>query len=82
MGFPYTQRGRLNARLAGSELYQSESDRLVSNLRRLGTVDLRDDRWWDLGLSATNSRQASGYLAGTIDDSPVFCIEHRHKSPG
>ncbi len=31
-GFPYARRGRSNARLAGTDLYQSESDRLVSNL--------------------------------------------------
>src|ERR1700678_207013 len=73
-GVPYGRSSRLNARIAGSELYQSESERLVSNVRRLGPADLRDDRWWDLGLSADEHRQASGYLAGSIDPSQFFAI--------
>jgi len=73
-GFPFTQRGRSNARVAGTDLYQSETGRLVSNLERLGRADLHDDRWWDLGLSAIERTQASGYLSGTIDDSPFFAL--------
>jgi heptosyltransferase-3 len=73
-GVPYRRRGRVNARLTGTHLYQSESDRLVSNLKELGPVDLRDDRWWDLGLSADEHTQARAYLAGTIDDTPFFAL--------
>jgi heptosyltransferase-3 len=73
-GFPYTRRRRVNARLAGTDLYQSESDRLVSNLEQLGRVDLRDDRWWDLGLSTDEEAQAHNYLRGTIDDSAFFAL--------
>jgi heptosyltransferase III len=73
-GVPYTRRGRSNARVAGTDLYQSESDRLVSNLQGLGKVDLSDDRWWNLGLSADEQKQAHGYLSGTIDDSPFFAL--------
>ena len=73
-GIPVTRRGRSNCASRWDALYQSESDRLVSNLQQLGRVDLRDDRWWDLGLSADEHAQARGYLSGTIDDSRFFAL--------
>ena len=73
-GVPYSQRGRLNAPLAASRLYQSESDRLVSNLKKLGRIDLGEDRWWDLGLTGEEHDQAREFLAGTIDESPFFAL--------
>jgi heptosyltransferase III len=73
-GFPWTQRGRLNSRLTGTRLYQSESDRLVSNLQSLGRVNLADERWWNLCLSADEQRLASRHLAGTIDDYPFLAL--------
>jgi heptosyltransferase-3 len=73
-GIPYGRRERVHARIPGTSLYQSESERLISNLKALGHVDLRDDRWWDLGLSADERTQARGYLAGTIDDCPFIAL--------
>jgi heptosyltransferase III len=73
-GFPYARRGRVHERLNGTKLYQSESDRLVSNLKQLGQVDLRDDRWWDLRLSADERTQARRTLSGTIDDATFLAL--------
>ena len=73
-GFPFSSRGRLNAHLAETDLYQSESDRLVSNIQQLGQVDLRDDRWWDLGLSSDEHARAIDYLSSTIGDCPFFAL--------
>jgi heptosyltransferase III len=73
-GIPYTRRGRVNARLSETALYQSESDRLVSNLKNLGQVDLRDDRWWNLCLSADEHAEAHGHLAGAIDDCRFIAL--------
>ncbi len=73
-GIPYRERGRLNAPLAASRLYQSESDRLVSNLKKLGRVDLSEDTWWDLGLKEEEHDLARELLAGTIDDLPFFAL--------
>ena len=51
-----------------TNLYQSESDRLVSNLRRLGQVDLRDDQWWDLHLRPRNRHKHVGISQGQSID--------------
>jgi heptosyltransferase III len=80
-GFPYTLRGRVNVPLTGTNLYQSESDRLVSNLKHLGQVDLHDNQWWDLRLSASEQTQARGYLAGAIDDCRFFALSIGTKVP-
>jgi heptosyltransferase-3 len=73
-GFACRQHGRLNAPLTGTDLYQSESARLVANLERLRPIDLSEERWWDLQLSTDEHAQARNYLAGTIDDSPFFAL--------
>ena len=74
MAFPTPGPGAFNERVTGTTLFQSESDRLVVNLRRLGDVDLSGDRYWDLGLSAREHAQARDYLAGTVDDSPFIAL--------
>ncbi len=73
-GFPYARIGRVNGRVTGTALFQSESARLAVNLRRLGDADLSRDRYWDLGLSAREHAQAHDYLAGTIDNSPFIAL--------
>ena len=35
---------------------------------------MRDDRWWNLGLSADEHAQARGHLAGLIDDRRFFAL--------
>jgi ADP-heptose:LPS heptosyltransferase len=64
----------VNARVSGTTLFQSESARLVSNLRGIGEVDLNDDRWWDLNLSVSEHAQAGLFLSGAIDNLPFLAI--------
>ncbi len=53
---------------------RARADRLVSNIRRLGQVDLRDDRWWDLGLSSDEHARAIDYLSSTIENCAFFAL--------
>ncbi len=45
----------------------------MGNLERLGRPDLEDDRWWDLRLSAEESRRAAEILAG-LDGRPIIAV--------
>jgi ADP-heptose:LPS heptosyltransferase len=74
VGVPY-RRGDLVPRpVPGTDRFQSEAERLVGCLRRLGRPDLRDDRWWDLNLSEGERREADELLGGVRGPAPLLAV--------
>jgi len=44
--------------------YESETQRLLRNIDKLGSIDLRSGAVWSLGLQAAEQQQADGWLDG------------------
>jgi len=59
---------------AGSELYESETRRLLRRVGELGAVDLGDDATWDLRLSAAEKRVAEEYLPPHPQPTIAICL--------
>lgn len=64
IGIPYSARTLRPARVPGSELFRSETARVLECIRELGTVDAADPKWWDLRLTRGENEEAETMLRG------------------
>jgi len=62
IGVPFARRVLRPERLPDSERFMSETARVLECLRQLGTIDLKDERSWDLQLTPGEIREAETIL--------------------
>jgi ADP-heptose:LPS heptosyltransferase len=68
------RRSELEVRESAVGVFESESQRLVSRLASLGTVDLSERSYWDLNLTAKEKGQALELLPSTPVDTIAFSV--------
>ena len=73
-GVPYLPRDLHCIPVAGTGRYRSEAERRLGCLRRLGSIDPREDRWWDLRLTEEEVEEADGILEGLGTRTPFFAV--------
>lgn len=73
-GLPFRRSNFVYRREAGSGLYRSEASRLLDRLRWLGTIDLSEDRWWDLELSESERDAARAALSALSAPQPMIAV--------
>ncbi|MCE0497247.1 MAG: glycosyltransferase family 9 protein [Methylacidiphilales bacterium] len=80
IGIPFARRD-LVCQPVGGGLYESEAERLLRRVGKLGTVDLHDPKWRDLALSPDEISTAARLLtdAGIPDD--FLAVSLGAKSP-
>ncbi len=47
----------------GTDLFASETVRTLDSIKKLGNVDVREDRWWDMKLTSEEIAEADALLA-------------------
>ena len=62
IGVPFARRTLRPVPVPGSELFMSETARGLECIRALGSVDLRDPKWWDLQLTRDEIAEAETTL--------------------
>ena len=62
IGVPFSRRTLRPVRNPGSELFMSETARVLECVRVLGEADVNDEQWWDLRLDAAETGEADAVL--------------------
>jgi len=62
IGIPFSRRTHRPIPVPGSELFMSETGRVLECLRKLGSVDVADPKWWDLRLTPAEISEAEMVL--------------------
>ncbi len=62
IGIPFRRQTLECLPIAGTELFTSETTRTLNSIAKLGSADVRDDRWWNMRLTATEIAEADGLL--------------------
>jgi ADP-heptose:LPS heptosyltransferase len=73
IGVPFKRRD-LEVSRVSSGLYESESVRLARRLSSLGVIDLADESFWNLRLSASENSQAAGWLEKFHISAPFLAV--------
>ena len=63
VGIPFSRHTLECRPVPGTELFTSETTRTLDSIRDLGTVDVREDRWWDMRLTEGEKEEAEKLLA-------------------
>jgi len=63
IGVPFSRRTLHCDRIPGTTRYKSETVRTTDAIESLGTADLKDPKWWDMRLTATETAEADAVLA-------------------
>jgi len=64
IGLPFSSRHLKCRQLPGTDLHETDCERMMPCLKSLGAADLADARWWDLQLTASERAEASRCLTG------------------
>ena len=64
VGVPFSSRTLRPVRMPGSDLFVSETVRVLECIRELGAVEIRDPKWWDLRLTPAETAEAETVLRG------------------
>ena len=72
IGIPFSRRTLRPVPIAGSGLFMSETARVLEGIRRLGTVDLKDPKCWDLRLTAAEIADAETVLRNHAISGPFL----------
>lgn len=72
LGIPFSSRTLRPAVIPDSGLFISETARVLECIRRLGTVDVKDPRWWDLQLTAMEIAEAETVLRNHAISGPFL----------
>ena len=72
IGIPSSRRTLRPVRIPGSELFMSETARVLECIRRLGSVDVKDPKWWDLRLTSAESGEAETVLRNHAISGPFL----------
>jgi ADP-heptose:LPS heptosyltransferase len=62
IGIPFSRHTLRCERIPGSSLHKSETVRTMDALRSLGTADLKDPKWWDMRLTASEIAEADALV--------------------
>ena len=62
IGVPFSSRTLRPVKLPDSDLFLSETARVLECIRELGNVDVRDPKWWDMQLIQAETAEAETLL--------------------
>jgi heptosyltransferase-3 len=80
VGMPWRRGDRLCLQLAGSDLVEWDCLRTLRCLSALGSPDLEDKKWWDLGLTGFEIAEAEKCLQG-FKEQPLLGLSIGTKAP-
>ena len=72
IGIPFSRRTLRPVPIPGSELFMSEAARVLECIRLLGSVDVKDPKWWDLQLTPVEVAEADAVLKNHTISRPFL----------